>query len=383
VQTTEIVPGMSTDIAPFPPEPGLHLPVPHQPRRRARALVVTVVILLLAGAGAVGAWRFTDRPAPAPAPKAVTTEPITRETLTEEVVVTGRLNYGATTPVAVTTPGMVTWLPPVGAPVRRGQALARVDDQPVVLLYGDMPLYRPLTVGTKGRDVEQFEENLQKLGYVGFTADEEYTTSTADAVKRWQKWMEVPVTGAVGLGFVVYVPSAIRVANHLVRPGAAAGGDVLTYTGQRRTILVDLEAGKSAWAKKGVAVRITLPDGATTKGKVSKVENTPSTPAPDATAAPAGETDGVTVTVEVADQDAIRAVDPGRLDVRYTAKERKDVLTVPVAALLALSEGGYGLELVDGTGRRIVPVEVGLFTAARIEVSGEGIEEGVTVAIPE
>jgi hypothetical protein len=72
------------------------------------------------------------------------------------------------------------------------------------------------------------------------------------------------------------------------------------------------------------------------------------------------------------------------------------VLTVPVAALTALAEGGYGLELADGgddgggeeDGRagdgsgRFVAVKTGLFAGGRVEVSGPAVREGMKVRIP-
>jgi multidrug efflux system membrane fusion protein len=58
------------------------------------------------------------------------------------------------------------------------------------------------------------------------------------------------------------------------------------------------------------------------------------------------------------------------------------VLTVPVAALLALSEGGYGVQVVEGTGTRIVAVETGLFADGRVEISGSGIAAGTNVGVP-
>jgi multidrug efflux system membrane fusion protein len=64
------------------------------------------------------------------------------------------------------------------------------------------------------------------------------------------------------------------------------------------------------------------------------------------------------------------------------AGEREDVLTVPVAALLALREGGYGVEVVEGTSTRIVAVDTGLFAGGRVEVTGEGLTEGMTVGMP-
>jgi hypothetical protein len=62
--------------------------------------------------------------------------------------------------------GTVTWLPQPGASVRRGKQLYRVDDEPVPLFYGALPLYRPLDEpGMIGRDVRVLARNLAALGY--------------------------------------------------------------------------------------------------------------------------------------------------------------------------------------------------------------------------
>jgi hypothetical protein len=58
------------------------------------------------------------------------------------------------------------------------------------------------------------------------------------------------------------------------------------------------------------------------------------------------------------------------------------VLTVPVAALVALAEGGFGVEVVAGDSRRYVAVEAGLFADGRAEVTGAGLRQGMLVVVP-
>jgi hypothetical protein len=70
------------------------------------------------------------------------------------------------------------------------------------------------------------------------------------------------------------------------------------------------------------------------------------------------------------------------VDVAFTASQRENVLTVPVAALLALAEGGYGLEVVEGSTSRITAVQTGLFADGQVEVTGQGLDEGTTVGMP-
>jgi hypothetical protein len=88
------------------------------------------------------------------------------------------------------------------------------------------------------------------------------------------------------------------------------------------------------------------------------------------------------VVVTLDDQKAARAYALASVDVTFTAAERKDVLTVPVAALLALHEGGFGVEVVDAATSRYVPVRTGLFSSGWVEISGDAITAGTTVGVP-
>ncbi len=84
----------------------------------------------------------------------------------------------------------------------------------------------------------------------------------------------------------------------------------------------------------------------------------------------------------VTDQRALGDLREAPVDVALTAGRRADVLTVPVAALVALAEGGYGVQVVDGGTSRFVAVETGLFADGRVEVSGAGLAAGLTVGMP-
>jgi peptidoglycan hydrolase-like protein with peptidoglycan-binding domain len=263
----------------------------------------------------------------------------------------------------------------------------RADDQPVVLLYGTLPMYRPLSAGANGRDVAQLEANLRALGYRGFAVDQVFNQATAAAVKHWQHDLGLPETGAVEVARVITEPGPIRVAGRAVRIGAAATGDVLTVTGTGRVVTAAAPAAGSAWAAAGTPVTVVLPSGATVRGAVAAVGSEASAAVPTdesgtgtdpATAANAT----VPVTVTVADQRALGRLVSTPVEVRYTAEERRNVLTVPVVALLAPAEGGYAVEIVDGAGSRIVPVQTGLFAGGQVEVRGPGIVGGLTVRVP-
>ena len=59
------------------------------------------------------------------------------------------------------------------------------------------------------------------------------------------------------------------------------------------------------------------------------------------------------------------------------------MLAVPVTALLALSEGGYAVEVVVEDGSRLlIGVEPGLFSDGFVEVAGNGLVDGMQVVVP-
>jgi len=338
-----------------------------------RSLLVTAAVAVVAGAAAWASVGFGGGgPDPAATePSRAETAQVKRETLVDWVTMDGELGFGSAQPIASTAAGTVTWLAAPGSMVGRGKALLRVDDQPVVLLFGRLPMYRALQAGLTGADVVQFETNLKALGYSGFTVDTEFSAATTTAVKRWQADLGLPETGVVAAGQVIYTPGPVRVAQQLVRLGAASPADVVSATGTTKVVSVTAPTADAGWAARGAKVTIGLPDGTTVDGVVDSV-------------ADAAQTEGqagprVQILIGMAEQ---KALDRGTVTVRHAARERKDVLTVPIAALLALAEGGYGLEVTDGGKSTVVAVQVGLFAGGRVEISGSGVAEGMTVRVP-
>jgi multidrug efflux pump subunit AcrA (membrane-fusion protein) len=90
----------------------------------------------------------------------------------------------------------------------------------------------------------------------------------------------------------------------------------------------------------------------------------------------------VEVTVAFADQDALGDQQEGPVRVRLIAQQREDVLTVPVVALVALIEGGYGVEVVEGSTTRYVAVETGMFARGRVEIMAGDLQPGMKVVVP-
>jgi peptidoglycan hydrolase-like protein with peptidoglycan-binding domain len=215
----------------------------HSSRRRRRrwlaagtlALVaVAVLAVVLLGSGS-GAHHSSDTGVPS----GDTTASVTRRTLSESSTVSGTLGYGTTLELYDRLGGTFTWLPSVGAVIGRGGTLWRIDDLPVVLMYGSVPAYRKLEQGVSdGPDVIELNQNLIDLGfdpYGAITDDESFGEATADAVKRWQKAEGLAETGEVELGRVVFAPGARRVTDVKVTlgqdpPGADAATEPTSTT---------------------------------------------------------------------------------------------------------------------------------------------------------
>jgi peptidoglycan hydrolase-like protein with peptidoglycan-binding domain len=400
-------------------------------RRRRWPVIVAVGVLVLI-AVAIVAWPDSRR-APAQDHAAPATTTVVRENLVDVVTARGELAYGPERLAENRLHGTVTAVTGIGATVKRGQELFRVDDKPVVLLYGTLPAYRTLTAGgagattsgpgedghgtaarsdatgsaggtngaggtsgssgaaakaSKGRDVRQFEMNLRALGYRGFNVDENYDEQTAAAVRRWQKSLGLEQTGVVDIGRVFYATGPIRVAAQKIVVGQVANGPVIAFTGTTRLVTVGLSTSERSVAKVKAKVTIELRNGKRVRGTVRSVRDPKDAPEASSDGVSSDDQVGVTdqqnmIKVDVAldDSAAINGRDTGPASVDFVAEEHKDVLVVPVGALLALAEGGYGLQLIEKGTVRVVAVTTGLFADGKVEVSGAEVREGMTVGM--
>ena len=360
-------------------------------RRHAVMAVAIAAVLALAGAAAAsavsssGAGRKSGGQVRLPP----ATAEITRTTLLETKTVPGTLGYGEEVPIGAAGQGTVTWIASIGSTVKRGETLFMLDQLPVVALYGSVPMYRTLSAGLAGADVRQLEENLAALGYTGFSVDDSFTAATAVAVRAWQASLGLIATGAVERAQVVFTPDAVRVARHLARVGALIAGrgeTVLSYTGTTRQVTVDLPVADQALAAVGSRCTVILPGGKTVDGTVAAVGTVAVAPSPAAgSSAQSGSATSdarIPVTVGLAEQPALGTLDEAPVDVDLVSRTREGVLSVPVAALLALPAGGYGVEVVEGRSTRIVAVQTGLFAAGRVEISGGSVVAGLKVGVP-
>ncbi|GIH13004.1 efflux RND transporter periplasmic adaptor subunit [Rugosimonospora africana] len=362
---------------------------------------MAVVVAVCAGAAA--AWWYPHRPrtqvAQAQTPVALATAEVTKGDLAATVQVPGRLGFSGSYTLVNQRRGTITAVPVPGAVITRGQTVYSVDQDPIPLLYGTVPFYRTLTIGTEGQDVRELEENLVALGYAnpsGLTVDDSYTDATAQAVRRWQRALDENDTGLVRAGDAVVAPGAVRVATVSATTGgpAAPASTIATGTGTGHDAYVDVPLADLAYVHKGQTVQVLLPSGKTVSGSVATIGTASATQGgnSDGTAEQTGGRPNAcqgnscpqSVSVEIAiDSHAnLGGVDQAPISVTLNGEKRSGVLIVPVSAL-TVADGGFAVVIVDGTQRRTVKVTTGLFASGSVEISGDGITAGARVEVPD
>jgi hypothetical protein len=359
-------------------------------RRRGGWVAAGLVVVL--AAGVVSAWRagaFSLAAAPATGARGAlppATAAVARRDIAAKMPVSATLGYAGSWTVRGQGGGTLTLLPKAGQVIGQGQALYRVDNgSPVVLLYGSVPAWRALDEGVTGADVSQLNHDLVALGdasrsEISSAGWDYFSWETAYGVQKLECNLGVSSPpGSLSLGQVVFEPAALRVATVTGSLGGPASGPVLTATSDRHVVTIPLDASQQSQVKAGDRVTVTLPDGTTMPGVVSSVGTVAATSGSGGNA-----TTTIPVEVKLTDPRAAGSLDQAPVTVNITTATARDALVVPVAALLAQSSGGYGVEVVGPRNtRRYVPVRPGISddTSGLVQVAG-ALVPGQRVVVP-
>jgi HlyD family secretion protein/Putative peptidoglycan binding domain len=378
-------------------------------RKRWLLAGAAVLVAAIAVAGVV-VMSTANQATPAAQEPPANTVPVEMGKLSAMVSVDGTLTYLAQSdgsPYAVINQaqGTYTKLPAFGQVISLGQVLFRVNDSPVVLLYGATPAYRTLSDGATGADVAELNADLVALGDASSAqlspTSASFGSATTTAVEKLQATLGVTQTGVLTLGDAVFEPTAVRVTTMSAQLGGGTqtGQTVLQATSTTRIVQVALDAAQQTEVAVGDTVTITLPNNHTTPGVVSSVGTVATCPSSSrssgsgsSSAAPGTDTcssgsSTPTITVDVTPSDpaATGTWDQAPVKVGITTASVPSALVVPVTALLAQSGGGYAVEIVGAAGtNHLVPVSLGLFDDAEgmVQVSGSGLAAGQNVVVP-
>ncbi|MGI8335054.1 peptidoglycan-binding protein [Actinomadura scrupuli] len=358
-------------------------------RVRAGAVVVAGVLV---AAGSAGAWKATrrdpQRSSGTPSVR-VTWAPVGRGDIVARIPLSGTLGYdGSFSVTNQLPPGVVTSAPKPGAVIRRGQRLFSVGGTPALLLYGSVPAYRAFTWGmAAGPDVLELERNLSALGFAPGAVDRRFSGATAAAIRRWQAARGLPLaarTGELGLGETVFLPGPVRVSQVVTGAGASAGPGtrVLAGTSTAKVVQVAVTTDRRAQVHAGDKVQVTVfGSDRPVEGRVQTVGAVATTAQSPQNGPPGPAT--VTVTIRlVRPPRSLADLDQLPVQVAVESSRRRNVLTIPVTALLARPGGGYQVAVLDGAARRLVPVTPGLYDDAGGTVEVTGVAEGAQVEVP-
>lgn len=365
-------------------------------RRRTTGAVIAVAMAVPLAAGVAYAARSDPHAAETP-PAGITTgtAEVTKGTLTERTQLSGVLSYaGSYTVDHQGAPGVLTAAPRPGTTIGRGGVLYRVADVPARLLLGVVPSYRDFAYGmSPGPDVRQLEENLVAMGfdpYRRITVDRRFSAATAAAIRRWEaswgrrSWQR---TGRLAHGRIVFLAAPLRVTEVQVRVGAAVtpGMTVLGGTSTSRAVIAQLGTSELGSVRTGDRVEVSLPDTDPITGRVSEIGHVAAVeagaeednngqqgpPDPDLATVP--------LTIVVRPPRGF-GLDQAPVSVDIVTGTRRNVLLIPIAALLARPGGGYQVRLADGSA---VPVQPGVFdeSTGRVEIT-EGLTAGQQLEVP-
>jgi peptidoglycan hydrolase-like protein with peptidoglycan-binding domain len=335
-------------------------------RRRRKLIVAGVVLVAVAGgatwwglAGTSANGRSADAQT-TDQPAAVQTEQVTRGDLANEYEFTGQVSFGDPWSLPLAPGGVVTRSRPLGEIVDFGTALIWVDDKPVVLAQGDVPMHRQLALASPhmtGADVTQLQQFLVSQGYDDeglLEVDGEFGTTTRDAVKDWQDASGLDDTGRVDGAQLIFSPSPLRMASdHQV--GTTFDG--VQVTDATAVVTTDTSTRDRSGVPVGGDVAVELADGTSLPGVVRDQERVI-------------QQDGSTLWRSTIEVDGVLGGDETSVLITSKVVEVADVLIVPVSALLAVANGGFALEVQTTTGTKLVPVEVGSVVDTNAQVSG-------------
>lgn len=178
----------------------------------------------------------------------------------------------------------------------------------------------------------------------------------------------------------------------------SSGQAILQTTSTRLVVTVDLDASLQSEARVGERVTVQLPAGNTVNGRVSAVSSVAQSPSSGDTSGNGGGSGGsggggngangsangsgssstIPVTITLSGRHTGAGLDEAAVSVNFARRHARNVLSVPVTALLAVGGGDYAVQQAVAPHTRI-PVSVGLFAAGYVQISGRGIIPGLRV----
>ncbi len=306
---------------------------------------------------------------------ALATVAVSTADLVEEVEWEGTLGYTGQTAVNRVS-GTVTAVVEPGTLLERGDAIVEVDARPQVVFYGEVPFYRSMEQDIEGPDVFELESNLAVLGFdpdATVTIDTTFTYNTELMVQRWQEALGVEATGIVEASDAIMLAGPV-VTLDVPAVGASASGLLVTLAPQSELVVTVAVAVSDSdeWAVDD-SVTVVLADESERDGFVRSIGTELTT-----------DQNGSTIDVSVELSGDTMGLLEGPVTVRTIGEEVLGAIVVPTRALVALSEGGFAVEVANDNGTaRLVGIEIGAFDDGLVELTVGDVRPGDLVVVPQ
>lgn len=316
----------------------------------------------------------------APPPPSELTAIVTRAPLDVQIVSHGQVTLGRTLSVSLPPEGVLTSIDvKLASSLSPGQQVASINDRPVIVLEGQVPLWRDLSEGDAGRDVERFQRALISAGQTITDPFGEYGPSTAAAVRRLYEAVgseplvgvpeadmlgapadeeAPPMTSSPDGGLLQTVPTTeivmiprfpAKVTSITASLGARDSERSILVALGKPEITAKLAVGDAEKIAKGASVLArSATNGSEWRGRVEHV------------AAPSlDEEDGYTAVVRIGlAQDLPFSMNGAEVQLTIKGKPRERSLLVPVTAIWQQPDGSSRLVVLRGGSARSVPVKV-------------------------
>ena len=165
-------------------------------RRTTTLGVILAAVVVSAGVGWFVGSRIKSTAQIAaetePPTASLITVPVEMRTLSSDVITRGEIRYEepielqlADPPATLGGTAIVTLAPEEGTLIEEGEVLLEVSGRPILVLQGELPVYRTLRPGDEGDDVLQLEEALRRLDLDPGKVNEVFDSATEAAIVEW------------------------------------------------------------------------------------------------------------------------------------------------------------------------------------------------------
>jgi hypothetical protein len=195
-------------------------------------------------------------------------------------------------------------------------------------------------------------------------------------------------SGSAGGGSGASAGSAAGGSSTGASSGSASATPILQTTSVQEVVTVNLDATKQTEAVVGEPVSVQLPNGNTVNGKITQVSPVAQSSSSSSGSGSSGSGGGssssstpsatIPVTITLTGNSHVSGLDQAAVSVNFAQQKARNVLSVPVTALIATQGGGYAVQEATSP-HTLVPVTPGLFAAGYVQISGSGVYPGLQV----